>query len=314
MAMITAPSQRVVRRHHRREPHRARGSTRALLVALVFALAALACRAPAAPHAQTSARIASQTVLADELLWQLGPAVRARVVAVSPLADDPLYSAVVDQWPADRPRIAGASEALLARAPDLVVLASFNAPETRAFIEAHGVRTLTFDRFASFDDLRGNLRALARAADADAEAELLLQQWDTRLAALAADHSRGRPMLAISWGDGLVAGADTSFDAIARQAGLRNLAAERGLVGHVSLSLEQLVAWDPEVIVLTCEPLPCADAEREFAQRSGVRATQAARRAGIFAIPAPELSSIGAGMISAAERLQARRIALTEPP
>jgi len=299
-----------------RVPRAARSicSKRALVGALLALVAALACPAPAAPPAQTSARIASQTVLADELLWQLGPAVRDRVVAVSPLADDPLYSAVAHQWPTDRPRIAGASEALLARAPDLVVLASFNAPETRAFIEAHGVRTLVFDRFSGFDDLRDNLRALARAADADAEAEQLIREWDARLAALTADHPRGRPLLAISWGDGLVAGADTSFDAIARQAGLRNLAAERGLVGHVNLSLEQLVAWDPEVIVLTCEPLPCREAEREFARRSGIRATQAARHAGVFAIPAAEISSIGAGMISAAERLQARRIAHTDPP
>ena len=287
-----------------------------LLAPLLLAgLACATCAVPAPPpSSHGSARIASQTVLSDELLWDLGARARARVVAVSPLADDPRYSAVAGRWPADRPRLPGTSEALLARAPDLVVLASFTAPETRAFIEAHGVATLTLDRFADFDDLRRHTLALADAAGDRPAGDALWADYQARLGALAADHTRGRAAAAISWSDGLVAGAATSFDAIAAAAGLRNMAAENGLIGHVDLSLERLVALDPEVLVIACEPLECHEAERELAARPGISATRAARQGGVFALPARDLGSTGAGMIRAAERLQARRIAHTEAP
>ena len=286
---------------------------RALFLLALSTLAA--CVAPGPPPpSHGAARIASQTVLSDELLWDLGERARARVIAVSPLADDPRYSAVAGRWPADRSRLPGTSEALLARAPDLVVLASFTDPEARAFIEAHGVATLILDRFTDFDDLHRHTLALADAAGDRPAGDALWADYDARLRALTTAHARGRAAAAISWSDGLVAGAATSFDAIAAAAGLRNLAAEQGLVGHVNLSLERLVALDPEVLVIACEPLECRDAEREIAARPGLAATRAAREGGVFALPARDLSSTGAGMLRAAERLQARRLAHTEAP
>ena len=92
------------------------------------------------------------------------------------------------------------------------------------------------------------------------------------------------------------------------------MAAEQGLSGHSALSLEQVVAWDPEVLVIACEPLGCDAAERELAARSGLAATRAAREGGVFAVPARHLGSTGAGMLDAAERLQARRLARTDLP
>ncbi len=53
-----------------------------------------------APHALPQ-RIVSQTLLSDEILWDLGPQVRAHVIAVSKLADDPRYSSVVGRRSSD---------------------------------------------------------------------------------------------------------------------------------------------------------------------------------------------------------------------
>ncbi|MEZ4381687.1 MAG: ABC transporter substrate-binding protein [Nannocystaceae bacterium] len=255
-------------------------------------------------------RVASQTILSDEVLWALGDEVRPRVVALSPLVDDPRYSTIVERWPAAIPRLAGSSEALLARAPQLVIIASFTAPETRAFLDAHGVETLSLDAFRGFDDLWRHTRAIAAAVDAEAAGERLIAAQQAELAALEAAVADGPRPAALSWGEGFVAGADTTFDGVARYAGLDNLAARRGITGHAPLTAEALVALDPQVIVIGCEPPRCAEAEAEFAARPGIAATRAAREHGIFAVPAALLASTGAGMIDAARTLGERRAAL----
>src|SRR5688572_3082495 len=79
-------------------------------------------------------RIASRTVFADEVLWALGPEVQARVVGLSPMADDGRYSTVAGQWPDATARLGRNPEELLALAPDLVILASFSEVEYRAAI------------------------------------------------------------------------------------------------------------------------------------------------------------------------------------
>lgn len=284
-------------------------------IALVGALAlALACGARTGEPAASgrAERIASQTILSDELLHALGPAVQARVVAVSPLVDDPRYSAIVGAWPGAVPRLAGTSESLLALRPDLVIIASFTAPETRAFLGAHGVRALELDTFSGFADLDRHTRAIAAAVDAEAEGEALIAARAARLRALAEDHGRGRALAAIAWGDGLLAGSETTFSAIADAAGLKNMAEEKGLKGHVSIPIEAIVAWDPEAIVIGCEPPSCAEAEAEMRARPGIAATRAARGGAVIGIPTRFLASTGDGMLTAAELLQARRIALGE--
>ena len=247
--------------------------------------------------------IASQTILSDEILWSLGDEVRARVVAVSPLVDDPRYSTIASRWPAALPRLPGSSEALLALDPDLVIIASFTSAETRSFLEAQGVKTLYLDGFDGFDDLWRHTREIAAAVRATDAGERLIQAQEAKLAALASTVGEGPRTPAVSWSEGFVAGAQTTFDGIALHAGLTNLAGERGFKGHAAVSVEELVAWDPPMIVIGCEPPRCAEAEREFAARPGIEATRAAREGNVIAIPGAYLSSTGAGMIEAARLL-----------
>ena len=274
----------------------------------------LACAPPAAPSGP-AARVLSQTVLSDEILWDLGPAARARVVGVSVMADDPRYTRIAGLWPATTPRLAATSEGLLAQQPDLVIIASFSAPELRALISARGVQVLEFDDFSGFVDYRRHVRAVATAVDARPEAEALLATMDRRLAALAA-HRPADPPTAISWGDGFAATGATTFADITAAVGLINLAEQQGLSGHVPVAIEQLVAWDPAVIVITCPAAALADpacpaAEAAFAAGPALAATRAARTGGIIAIPARDLASTGEGMLTAAEALQPRVLALT---
>lgn len=274
----------------------------------------LAC-APAAPAVETTTahRVLSQTVLSDEILWTLGPAARARVVGLSTMADDPRYSRVAGQWPAEVPRLAVTSEGLLAQNPDLVVIASFSAPEIKAMLTAQQVRLLEFSSFTGFADYRQQLRQLAAAVDATATAEASIAALDRRLAALAA-RQPSPPPTAIAWGDGFAATGDTTFADVAAAAGLVNLPEREGLSGHVPVAMERLVAWDPEVIVISCPAIAvtdpaCAAAEARFAEGPGIAATRAHQAGRIIALPARDLGGTGEGMIVSAELLQARVLA-----
>ncbi len=254
-------------------------------------------------------RIASQTILSDEILWALGEQVRERVVAISPLADDARYSSAPGRWPAAIPRLSGSSEALLALRPQVVIIASFTAPESRAFLETQKIEILHLDGFSGFEDLWRHTRTIAASIGAEAEGERLIQAQKAELAAIAETLDKRPWPAALAWSDGFVAGAGTSFDDIAEYAGFTNLAAEHGLSGHVALPLEELVAWDPAVIVIACEPPRCTESEAELASRPGIAATRAAREDGILAIPAAHLSSTGAGMLSATKLLRKRQSA-----
>lgn len=266
-------------------------------------LAACGDRAARPVAADGTPRVASQTVLADEVLWDLGPAVQAVVVAVSPMADDARYSRVVDRWPAALPRAAGTSEALLALVPTLVILASFTAPETRRLLEQAGLATLVLERFDGFDDYRANVRAIAAAVAAVEAGLRVVAEFDERLATLRLAASV-RPRV-VSWNEGSVPAAGTTFDDIATAAGYTNLPAHEGRRGHLQVSLEQLVAWDPDVVVVPCDAAACGEAAAELAARPGLGATRAVREGHVVGVPSPALYSTGAGMLDAVERLAA---------
>lgn len=280
-----------------------RGSRRRALQAAGALLLVAACGSRASSSAATGdgPRVASQTVLADEVLWDLGPEVRAKVVAVSPMADDPRYSRVVAKWPASVPRAAGTSEALIALQPTLVVLASFTAPETRSLLEQAGLGTLVLERFDGFEDYRANVRAIAAAVEAVEAGERVVAELDARLGALRLQ-PRVRPRV-VSWNEGSVPAAGTTFDDIATAAGFVNLPAQEGRRGHLQVSLEQLVAWDPDVIVVPCGEGACDHVAAELTTRPGLGATRAVREGAVVGIPSPALYSTGAGMLDAVQRL-----------
>jgi iron complex transport system substrate-binding protein len=284
-----------------------------LLAAAVLAIAG--CKGTgshAAGHGEAHfqpERIISLTVASDEILWRLGPTVRTRVIGVSALADDPLYSGIVGQWPEDLPRLLGTSEQVVAGAPDLVIAASFTAPETRGQIAAAGISLVSLVNLAGFEDYRTNVRTIAQAVAAEPLGDTLIADFDRRMTEARADPPVQQPT-AVSWIGDMVAGSNTSFDDIARAAGCTNVAAEHGIVGHQAVGLEQIVVWDPEVIVTECGARPCALAEAALARKPGLarRSTpnlepSAAQRR-IVALPSHMLYSTGEGMLDAVARLR----------
>ncbi|MBL4689326.1 MAG: ABC transporter substrate-binding protein, partial [Nannocystaceae bacterium] len=262
-------------------------------------------------------RIVSQTIVSDEVLWSFGPEVQARVVAVSRLADDRAYSGVAGQWPASVQRAPLTSEAVLASEADLVIVADFTAIETRELLANTGVNTLTLTGFSGFADWRANTQAIADAVGDPQAGHTLVAAFDDALRnrsvpAIGANAVDARPT-AVSWSAGNVAGRGTSFDDVAAAAGLRNLAAEQGIKGHKAVTIEQLVAWDPQVLVVACEgvgDVDCGAVAAQIASQPGIAATQAARNNGVLALPSRVLYSAGWSMLDAVTALREHASAL----
>lgn len=270
------------------------------------ALALLACRRGEKRGRQgPPQRIASRTVFADEVLWALGSEVRARVVGLSPMADDARYSMVAGQWPESTPRLGTDPEQLLALAPDLVIVASFNAPEYRAAIEGQ-VEVLTLEDFSGFAGYLDNVARIGEALGERAGADALRERFVARQAQLEAARppERERPSV-IAWDYGHTPAAETSFDDAARCAGFINMPARAGLSGHPRVDAEQLVAWNPDWIVVSCGEGTCAEAIARLAEQPGFASLDAVVREQVIAIEPPYLGTVGEGMLELAARMQA---------
>lgn len=256
-----------------------------------------------APHTRPT-RIVSVTLLSDELLWDMGDDVRARVVAVSALAEDPRWSTIAGRWPAALPRVTGTAEAILALDPDLVVLADFTADETKAALRGAGVEVLELSHLAGIDDLERNTRELAEAVDASAAADTLVQAWTQRAAGL---HERCPDVKVTVWSEGFVAGEGTTFDDLCDRLGLVDIAAREGVRGHVKVPVESIVAWNPEWFVIPCAPedeaAGCVRARETFAAQPGIADLAAVQRGQILAVPGRVLDTTGPALFDLADRL-----------
>lgn len=207
---------------------------------------------------QKPRRIVSTTLGGDHILLAL---VRPeRILALTHFAADPSYSFVphvARELPPDRliAQVSGAAERLLAWRPDLVVVASFSEPSTVAHLRDAGIPVLVLQHFSSMEDVRDNILLLGRAVGEESRAEELVEEMEARLEAVSR-RVEGRPEVrvmtyALIGGRAVTEGAATSFEAMIRAAGGVNVAArEAGLVGSVNISMERLLALDPDVILV----------------------------------------------------------------
>jgi ABC-type Fe3+-hydroxamate transport system substrate-binding protein len=289
--------------------------SRRTLLSGMTSLALLGCRDRAGGRQRSGPpqRIASRTVLADEVMWALGPEVQARVVGLSTLADDPRYSMVADQWPGSTPRIGTDPEQLLAVAPELVIVASFTAPEYRAAIEDK-VELLVLEDFSGFAGYLANLAKIGEALGEVDGATRLRERFLARQRELeAARPSVDQRPTVVGWDYGNMPAAGTSFDDAARCAGFVNIPAREGMSGHPRVDAEQVLAWNPAWIVVSCGEGSCVEAIARLGEQPGFSSLEAVARKQVIAIEPPYLATVGEGMIELAARMQAALLGRRQP-
>ncbi|MBT9383434.1 ABC transporter substrate-binding protein [Pseudooceanicola sp. CBS1P-1] len=241
----------------------ARLSRRPVLSRVRLSLLALLLATPVLAADPAPRRVVSMNLCTDQLAMLL--AAPGQLVSVSRLAADPRSSAMAQQA-RSYPQNHGQAEEIWQMRPDLVIAGSYTARATVTLLKRLGVPVLQVQPARSLSDVDKLLRQVGDALGRTAQADTLIADFDTRLAALRAEVRR-RPRAAIYQANGYSSGDATLAGEILEAAGFDNVA---GPGGGTFLPLEKLVMADPEVLI-TSVPYPGASRAEEILHHPVVR-------------------------------------------
>lgn len=241
-----------------------------ILALVIFVVAhAVPSRADQVPQ-----RIVSVNIASDEILLALVP---ERLIAVSVLADDPEVSAVVREARAIPVRVKADAERIVDLRPDLVVIGGHSF-HVASQLRQLGLRVVTIEGFESIGWIEQLVRTLGQAAGAPARAERLVAEMRERLQKVEERvAARPRPRVLTYAPSGYTDGRRTILDDVIRVAGGDNVAAALGIVGGRQISLEQVIAADPDAIVMSASRRWAPGFQSEFFAHPALRTVRAVR-------------------------------------
>lgn len=193
-------------------------------------------------------------------------------------------------------------ETLIALAPDLVVVANVAEARRVARLREAGLRVFDIGAGAGAEALIETTHTLGRLVAAPERAEAMARRFEQRMAAVAVPGAERPSALYVgAWGSQLFGGAaGTSYHDVLVAAGLRDVAAEAGLEGWPTYSVERLLLLDPEWLVVP------ASSREALCRREGLAALGACEAGRVAAIDDRVLGDPGYGMLPAAEALHRR--------
>jgi len=171
-----------------------------------------------------------------------------QLVSVSRLAHDPNSSAMVDAAHGLPTNGSGAEEIYLLN-PDLVLAGTFTAPATVNMLRDLGIQVELFAPATALADVPQRVAQMGDALGRKAEADTLIAAFKAELAALRSDTGPSRPRAVLTYVNSYSSGNATLAGDILRAAGFDNAAAELGLSSVGTISLEELILLNPDVIV-----------------------------------------------------------------
>jgi iron complex transport system substrate-binding protein len=249
----------------------------------------------------TPVRIASLTLGTDEILSELVPP--ERIVCVTYLADDPEISNVPGFYPDGIPRLRDtAPERILGLNPDLVCVAPYNSADFLKVMERAGFATYRNDACHNMDEIEAGILALGKRVGEPGRAQELVERMRVRRKQLVRrlQDVPHRPRV-LYWSAGFTAGHRTTIDDIIREAGGRNVATERNLEGSAEISPEQVIAADPEYILLS--RWSADERAGHIENHPLLRHVRAVQEKRVIAIEGRYLTSVSHFVVEGAERL-----------
>ena len=191
-------------------------------------------------------RVVSINLCTDLLAMQM--AAPGQLVSVSNLAADP-HSSVMAAEAAAYPANYGLVEEVFLLKPDLVVAGEYTARATTSLLERLGIPVVKFAPATSLDDIPAHLERMGAALGREAEAQAMIEAFNADRAALAPTGDDLRPLAALYYANGYSTGLNTLSGRVLDAAGLRNAAAEAGLVRGGTLPLEVLIMAAPDMVI-----------------------------------------------------------------
>lgn len=215
---------------------------------LVFAatLASIIAVAPGTGRADPPKHVVSINLCTDQLLVLLAD--RDVLRSVTFLSSRPSQSFVADRV-RDIPANHGEAEEVLAMQPDLVVAGRFAARPAVRMLQRLGIAVLDLPIPETFDQIRSQITVLSDALDVEARGDVMIAEMNRRLASVALPRGP-RPRALVLGPRGFTSGAGTLVDEVLTAAGLQNVAGDLGIRGYGKVELEEIVAANPDVIIL----------------------------------------------------------------
>ena len=199
-------------------------------------------------------RVMSLNVCTDQLVLALTD--RGQIVSLSNLADDASLSAAHEQA-AEFPKNRGLAEEVFIARPDMVVTGTYSLHNTTALLRSQGIPVEEFGFAQEIGDVPGDLRRMGALIGQPERGEEHARRFEAVLEDLSVEAGPDAPTIVLYGQNGVATGSDTLGDSVLAAAGLRNLAAENGLVGMAPYALERLIADRPDVVIVS---RPYADA------------------------------------------------------
>ncbi len=192
-------------------------------------------------------RVATMSLCTDQLVMLLADP--DQIVSVHWVTQDPADSAMAEQaarYPANH----GLAEEIIVLQPDLVFVGPFNSPFAKAMLARQGIPVHVVPTAVTLDDVRANIRTVARVLGVPARGRALIAAFDRDLA-LTRNALRDADYRALVYGaNGYSAGASSLFNEVMLHLGLENVAVDYGMEGWVKMSVEDVVGADPDLLVL----------------------------------------------------------------
>lgn len=240
-------------------------------------------------------RIVSLSLAADEILLSLVE--KERIQALTYLALDPEISNVSSKALGVRNHINTDAEKIIALQPDLVITSSFTPAEVVSMLEEAGVSVFVFNLSSSLQEIKNNIISIAQVVGEKAKGQALIKQMEQQeREIIRKTNSRKHQSLRVLYYgfSGDVMGKSTQFDELAQKLGLRNAAAEAGILGIVRLNKEQLIKLNPDLIYIpkwqVAGSIGLSPLRRDLLQDPSLASVEAVKHKRIYELPDPHFS------------------------
>ena len=201
---------------------------------MVFLFYSLVFSAQAQVQADSSPqRIASLNICIDQLLWELVD--HKRLVSISYLTANPVWSPIAEQVKGVALNH-GLAEEIVPLKPDVIFAGEFDAANAIELLKKLNLRVERLALPRTLDDINTQIIQLADFVGAQQQAQLMVAAINQQISELQSAKQGKTPLTAFWYSaNGVVIGDGTLEHEFMQLAGLRNLAAERGMYGFNQL-------------------------------------------------------------------------------
>jgi iron complex transport system substrate-binding protein len=241
---------------------------------------------PAASAQTKPSRIVSITLATDEIA--AGLVEPSRIVAVSQYAGDPQISNVAEMARKIKVVTDRDSETVVRLQPDVILSTRYTKIDLKFLMQQTRIPYIELNRFESMADIEANIRTVGKAIHEEHRAEQLIVEMQRKIASATARPAgpagRAWKVLYLAPGD-WTAGTKTTVNELIRITGLRNAAAEAGIIGNSKISIEHVIQIDPDVILIGTGYRRDADFQKSLERDPRFSSLKAVRGKRILALP-----------------------------